>query len=114
MTSPSEQIVAAATALETRRDSLGRELTFKRLNALDRLRLFKALGPALSQNSAYLGMAMLAATVTVIDGIPVPASSTEAHIEALVAKLGDPGIAAAADSHAASQGFSLGSATPGN
>ena len=78
------------------RDECGRELCLRKLTALDRLRLFKALGPALSQNTAYLGMAMLAMSVTAIDGIPIPAPATEAQIEGVVAKLGDAGGAAVA------------------
>ena len=114
MNSPSAQILAAAAVVETCRDSLGRELILRRMTAVDRLRLFKAIGPALSQNSAYLGMAMLASTVTAIDGVPVPLASSEAHIEAIVTRLGDTGIAAAADAHAANQDLRLGSAALGN
>ena len=79
------------------RDESGRELSLRDLSALDRLRLFKAVGPSLSQNTAYLGMAMLAMSVTAVDGVPIPAATTEAQIEAIVAKLGDSGIAAVAD-----------------
>jgi hypothetical protein len=50
----------------------------------------------LSQNDAYLGMATLAASVAAIDGVPVPAPASEGHIETLVARLGDSGIAAVA------------------
>ena len=44
-----------------------------------------------------LGMAMLASSVTAIDDVPVPAPATEAQVEALISRLGDSGIAAAAD-----------------
>ena len=67
------------------------------MGALDRLRLFKAIGPMLAQNPPYLGMAMLASSVTAIDDVPVPAPATEAQIEALISRLGDTGIAAVAD-----------------
>ena len=87
----------AANESRTVRDMCGRELMLRELTALDRLRLFKAVGPALSQNSAYLGMAMLAACVTAIDGVPIPAPATEAQLESVVSKLGDAGIAAVAD-----------------
>ena len=114
MTSPSASILAAAATMDTCHDALGRELTFRHMTALDRLRLFKAIGPVLAQNSPYLGMAMLASTVTAIDGVPIPAPSTEAQLEALIFKLGDIGIAAAAKIHAAHQEAVLGSVAQGN
>ncbi len=112
--SPSAQIVAAAAATVSVRDADGRELTLRRITALDRLRLFKAIGPVLSQNNAYLGMAMLAASVSMIDSVPVPPPVTEGQIEALVARLGDSGIAAAAAALAANPAPQIGSAAQGN
>ncbi len=111
---PSAQIIATATAAETVRDSRGRLIVLRRLVALDRLRLFKAVGPVLSQNSPYLGMAMLASSVTEIDGVPVPLPVTEAQIEALVATLGDEGISAVADALSATVQHNMESATQGN
>jgi hypothetical protein len=96
------------------RDSEGRELALRRLTALDRLRLFKAIGPLLSQNTLYLGMATLAVSVTAIDSIPIPAPVTEGQVEALVARLGDAGIAAVAAALAAESPPSMGSAAQGN
>jgi hypothetical protein len=87
MDSPSSRIVADAAAGIIVRDALGRQLSVRRLSALDRLRLFKAVGPELAQNAPYLGMAMLAASVTAIEG----------QLEALVQRLGDEGLSAAAD-----------------
>jgi hypothetical protein len=74
----------------------GVRLTLRRLNALDKLRLFKAAGPILAQNEPWLGMALLASSVIAIDDVPVPAPATEHQIEAVVARLGDAGIAAIA------------------
>ena len=71
-------------------------LTIRRMAALDRLRLFKAVGPSLAHNAPYLGMAMLASSVTAIDDVPVPVPTTELQLEALIGKLGDSGIAAVA------------------
>ena len=87
----------APSSMLTARDATGRELVIRELTALDRLRLFKAVGPTLSQNTAYLGMALLAMSVTAIDNVPVPAPATEAQVEAAIAKLGDAGLAAVAD-----------------
>jgi len=94
MSTPSARIISDAQTVPDARDALGRVLRLRRLTALDKLRLFKAAGPALSQNQSWLGMAALAASVTAIDDIPVPAPTNEAQIEALVSKLGDAGIVA--------------------
>jgi hypothetical protein len=77
-------------------DTLGRKLALRPLTALDRLRMFKVLGGDLAQNAAYLGMAMLAWSVTAIDGLPIPSPGSEAPLEALVTKLGDDGLDAVA------------------
>ncbi len=77
-------------------DSQGRRLALRRMGALERLRLFKAAGPELSHNEPWLGMAILASSVTAIDDVPVPMPTSETHVENLVARLGDAGIAAVA------------------
>ncbi len=97
MSAPSDRLVSEAAVCVQVRDTEGRLLEVRRMNALDRLRLFKAVGPTLAQNAPYLGMAMLASSVVSMDGIPVPVPATELQIEALIARLGDPGISAAAD-----------------
>ncbi len=94
--SATAQIIGGTAGFVDTRDATGRELTLKQLTALDRLRLFKALGSTLSQNNAYLGMAMLAACVVAIDSVPVPPPVTEGQVEGLVGRLGDIGIAAVA------------------
>jgi hypothetical protein len=93
---PSASIVAGAATTETVIDEVGRRLTIRRLTALDRLRLFKAAGPLLSQNQPWLGMAMIACSVSAIDDVPTPPPSNELQIEAMVARLGDEGIVAIA------------------
>jgi hypothetical protein len=94
---PSEAIVATATMTWTVADANGRYLTIRRMTALDKLRLFKAAGPHLAQNQPWLGMAVLACSVVALDDVPVPLATCEQHIEAIVSRLGDAGIAAAAD-----------------
>ncbi len=96
MDTPSARLIAAAQAAPTTIDSDGRVLALRRLTALDKLRLFKAAGPALAQNHLWLGMATLAYSVAAIDDVPVPAPINEAQIEALVSRLGDAGINAIA------------------
>jgi hypothetical protein len=77
-------------------DARGRVLALRPLTMLDRLRLFKALGPELSMNEAYLGVASLAASVSAIDGVPLPFPASEAAVENAVERLGEAGIEAAA------------------
>ncbi len=106
MASPSERIVAEAWAPLTVVDAEGRKLEFRRPSALDRLRLFKALGPGLSGNDRYVGYAMLAFCVTAIDDVPIPLLANETQVEGLVQRLGDVGLVAV--------GEGVASAGPGN
>lgn len=96
MQTPSARIVAAAQKEITVIDAHGRKLAVRRLDAVGKLRLFKALGPALAQNEPYLGMALLASSVSSIDGAPCPAAVNEMLIENTVRQLGEVGLAAVA------------------
>lgn len=93
---PSARLVAAAQAAPDVTDAAGRAISLRRLTALDKLRLYKAAGPVLAQNAPWMGVAVLAASVTAIDGVPVPAPATEAQVEALVGRLGEDALAAVA------------------
>lgn len=97
MEGPGARLVAAAAGEREAVDGEGRRLGLRRLTALDKLRLFKAAGPVLSQNGPWLGMAVLACSVVAIDGVPVPFPGNEGQVEALVQRLGDAGIAAVAE-----------------
>jgi hypothetical protein len=96
MTSPSQAILRAASTEIEVVDAAGRHILVRNLNALDKPRMFKAVGAELAQNTPYLGMAMLAWSVTAIDSVPVPLPTSEAQIEALVSRLGDDGLDAVA------------------
>jgi hypothetical protein len=100
--SPSHLIVSSASAVWTI-ECAGHRISLRRLNALDKLRLLKAAGPDLAQNEPWLGVAMLASSVTAIDDIPVPYPANERQIEAIVSQLGDEGLAAVAESLGAEQ-----------
>ena len=76
-------------------DAEGRSLTVRPPHAIDKLRLFKAVGPELGRNPLYLGMAVVAFAVIAIDGVPVPPPSNEHQIESLIARLGNAGLEAA-------------------
>ena len=78
-------------------DAQGRRITLRRLTALDKLRLFKAAGPELAMNQLWLGIAMLAASVSAMDDVPVPPPTNEQQIESLVSRLGETGLEAVAD-----------------
>ena len=54
---PSARILADATETFAVVDETGRRITVKRLTALDKLRLFKAVGPLLANNAPYFGLA---------------------------------------------------------
>lgn len=95
-TTPSGRLVAEAQGVLTVMDENGRTLEVRRPTALDRLRLLRAVGPAGAQNDRYLGMAMLAACVMSVEGVPLPFPGNEAGVEASVQRLGDAGLAAAA------------------
>jgi hypothetical protein len=101
MERPSDRLIATAQAAAEIRDGQGRKLSIRRMGALDRLRLFKAAGPQLCSNPSWMGMAAVACSVVAIDDVPVPAPVSEPHIEGLVARLGEVGIAAVAAALAA-------------
>jgi len=75
-------------------DKAGRRLTLRKFGVLETLRLFKALGPELSANNAYIGVASFAGSVAMIDDIPLPLPASEAAVEALIERLGDDGMQA--------------------
>jgi hypothetical protein len=93
---PSACIIAAGAATYVVSDDGGRQLTLRRLTALDRLRLFKAAGPLLAQNQPWLGMALIACSVAAIDDVPIPPPVNELQIEAMIGRLGDTGVKAIA------------------
>lgn len=98
---PSVTVIDAKTARVV--DELGRVLTVKRLSAIEKMKLFKALGETTSDR--YTGFAVLAVSVRDIDGSPVAFPTSTLTIEALVQRLDDEGLAAA--------GAGLNAVTPG-
>jgi len=95
-------------------DSGGRVLTLRRLTALDRLRLYKAIGAVLAENAPYLGMALLAISVMAIDGVPIPLPGSEGQLEGILQRLGDAGIEAVAAALEAAEPALLSEADAGN
>ena len=98
MQTPTQAFVAAAQDIRTVTDATGRTFTIRRPTTLDRLRLFKAIGPTLAANDRYMGVAMLAFAVIAIDGVPCPQPTNEHQIEAAIERIGDDAIKAIGDS----------------
>ena len=97
MITPTDRVLADANNVLQVTDSLGRKLAIRRISALDRLRLLKAAGPALSQNDAWLNMAALVISVVELNGIPRPTPINERQIESAISELGDGGLDAIAE-----------------
>lgn len=93
---PSSAIIAAANTTVTITDAQGRNITIKRIGALDRLKMFEVIGSANAGNEAYLGYAALAFHVTAIDGDPIIRPTSKLQLEALVQRLDDDGLQAVA------------------
>ncbi len=75
-------------------DKDGRKIELRRIGVLEQLRLFKALGPDLSENRAYFGLARIAAAIAMIDDVPIPFPANESAIEAILGRLGDSAVEA--------------------
>ncbi|MFG1388808.1 hypothetical protein [Xanthobacter versatilis] len=100
--------VDAAPTRATFTDKLGRSITIKKMGALDRMKLFEAVGSERSQNEMYFGYASLAASVVDIDGEAIMRPANHLQIEALVQRLGDEGLEAIATQYAAKWGAAAG------
>lgn len=111
---PTQSYLAAANQTQEVITPTGQTLTIRRPTTLDRLRLFKAVGPTLSNNERYLGTAMLVFTVIAIDAVPFPQPTNEHQIEAAIAHLGDPAINAIADALDPQDREGLATAAAGN
>lgn len=95
MNLPSSNAVAEATRPLIVTDTLGRFIECRHPTALDRFRLFRAIGP-MGANPQYLGMAMLAVCATAIDGVPLPFPTSETTLDAAINRLGNEGMDAIA------------------
>jgi hypothetical protein len=91
---PSESIVKAAQQPGTATDANGRRIGIRKLQALDRLKMFEVIGAENSRNEQYLGIAALAFSVASIDGEPVNRPASKPQLEALIQRLGDEGMEA--------------------
>ena len=87
------------TVIDERRasvvDSKGRMIKVKKLSALDRVKLFRALGATDSENRMLGSYANTAASVVELEGAPVPFPSTSLQLDALIGRLDEHGLEAA-------------------
>ncbi|MDA8230744.1 MAG: hypothetical protein M0006_05345 [Magnetospirillum sp.] len=93
---PSATIVNAANTAATVTDDKGRMIGIKRMNALDRLRMFEVIGGDNAKNEAFLGYATLAFHVVNVDGDAFSRPTTRRQLEAMIQMLDDDGLAAVA------------------
>ena len=93
---PSASHHGVRSATETVMDADGRRITIRRLDGTRPAPDVQGSRPLLAQNPPWLGMALIASSVTAIDDVPVPSPSNELQIEAMVGRLGDTGVAAIA------------------
>ena len=75
-------------------DAAGRKLELRKLNALDQVRMLRAIGAEQAQNQPYVHMVECAFMVSAIDGVPQPLPTSERTIDGAIGRLGDDGMAA--------------------
>lgn len=87
------------TETVTVKDKQGRTIELRKLTALDRIRLFEALGAALSENVAYMGYALTASSVVKINDESRAFPSSKKTLENTIDALGDDGLEAAGEAY---------------
>ena len=72
--------------------STGRRITLKKPGLLAQYRLVQVLGGETAANAVYMNMVLPITFVVAIDGIPVPAPTRFAEVEALIQRLDEHGL----------------------
>jgi hypothetical protein len=78
----------------TVRDSTGRLIKVRKLSALDRVRLFRAMGSVDAENRMLSSYASTAAAVTELDSHAIPFPSTSLQLDAIIGRLDEHGLEA--------------------
>lgn len=91
---PSQEVIAAAAQLVEETDARGRVISVRRITMNIRRRVLKALSAESAAKDRYLGLVMLAASCTAIDGDPVNLPTTELQFDHLIDRLDDDGFEA--------------------
>ncbi len=90
---------SAVTVIDERHatvtDTAGRTIKVRRLSALDRVRLFRAMGATDSENRLLQSYGATAAAVVEIDGRAVIFPQSNIQLDALIGRLDEHGLAAA-------------------
>lgn len=92
-TTPSEQIVKAASADVLVTDKRGRSFKLKKPGVLAQFRLVEALGDV-AKNEVYMGMVLPLIFIVAIDDDPVVQPTSKLQVEALIQRLDEDGIEA--------------------
>jgi hypothetical protein len=77
-------------------DAKGRKLDVVEPNAIERMKLMRAVGKA-ADIDRYFGLVMLSACVRSIDDVPCPFPTSANEAEGLVGRVGDDGQVAVAE-----------------
>lgn len=89
---PTQRIVAGSVRdIRYVTDARGRVLGVRKLSALERMRVVKAVAQ-FAAIDRYLGMAVTVASVAEIDGVPQALPMNDRQVEAIIATLDDDGI----------------------
>ena len=88
---PSTEIIKTAVQEHVVVDSAGRNILLRKPGPLAQYRLIEAAG-ASAENVVYMNMCLPLVYVASIDGLPVAAIATKAHLEALIQRLDEHGI----------------------
>lgn len=91
--SPSEELIAKASAEQVVEDSTGRIITLRKPSVLAQYRLVEMLGET-AKNQVYMGMVLPLLYVSAINDDKLPALSTKREVEALIQRLDEAGIEA--------------------
>lgn len=90
---PSDQVVAKATAETVITDGRGRSIRLKKPGVLAQFRLIEVLGDT-AKNEVYMAMVLPLLFVTEIDGETIFQPSRKSEVEALIQRLDEDGIGA--------------------
>lgn len=90
---PSQEVVAKATAETIIKDARGRSIRLKKPGVLAQFRLIEVLGDT-AKNEVYMSMVLPLIFVTEIDGETIFPPSRKSEVEALIQLLDEDGIGA--------------------
>lgn len=90
---PTEQVIAKASAEVTVHDARGRAITLKKPGVLAQYRLIEMMGDS-AKNEVYMSVVTPLIFVSAIDGDAVAMPANKREVEALIQRLDEEGVAA--------------------